>query len=327
MKIVIEIGTHDGSEQVSHFASDKFPLRIGRGYDNDVILQDPHISAYHAEITHNGDDWVLSDLGSANGSRVNGKDCTDGTTILRSGDTLTLGRTRLRVFDPLHPVPAATPLEKPDGAFKKLHGRVLPWVLFFAAIGLTVALIYLQLWVEETNSLLIMAAAGTAFLMLAWALPWAVTGRLMRHRSYFLTHLALAALYALATALVLPLQTVLDFFTNENLVSVAVEYVYQTVFLGLLIYGSLSVATYMTRRRRQLMAALFAFGFVSIIYAVQYISAEKFEPQPRYPAVVYPYLDRWVAAGTLADFMAGNEALFAAPGLTETDTETGAEAE
>jgi len=317
MKIVIEIGAHDGSEHVTHIASDTFPLRIGRGYDNDVILKDPHVSAYHAEILHNGANWVLSDMGSANGSRVNGRDCKDGTAILRSGDTVTLGRTALRVFDPLHPVPAATPLEAQSGAFKMLQGHVLPWLLFFAAIAVTVALAYLQIWTEETNSLLIMTSAGVGLLMILWALPWAVTGRLTRHRSSFQTHIALGALYVLATGLVWPLQTMLDFYTNENFVAVAAEYAYQVVFLGLLLYGSLSVATYMARRRRKIMAGFFALGFVSIIYAAGYISMEKFEPQPSYPTVLQPYLDRWVKTNTLDGFMADNAALFAAESLSE----------
>lgn len=322
MKIVIEIGAHDGGEHVTHIASDKFPVRIGRGYNNDVILQDPHISAFHAEILHNGTDWVLSDMGSANGSRVNGKDCKDGTAILRSGDTVTLGRTTLRVFDPQHPVPAAMPLEAQSGTFKRLQGRVLPWFLFFAAIFITVGLSYLQIWTEETKYLLTMTGAGVGLLMILWALPWAVTGRLTRHRSYFQTHIALGALYVLATGLVWPLQTMLDFYTNESLVSVAIEYTYQVLFLGMLIYGSLSVATYMAKKRRKTMAAFFAIGFVSVIYGASYISMENFEPQPSYPTVLQPYLDRWITADTLDHFMTDNTALFEAETLAEDNVNT-----
>jgi pSer/pThr/pTyr-binding forkhead associated (FHA) protein len=317
MKIVIEIGAHDGDDHVIHFTADKFPLRIGRGYNNDIILQDPHISSHHAEILHNGTDWVLSDMGSANGSRVNGKDCKDGTAILHSGDRVTLGRTTLRVYDPLHPVPAATPLETQSGTFRALQGRVLPWVLFFAAILATSGILYFQMWMEDAKSQITLFAAATGMLMILWALPWAVTGRLTRHRSYFQTQVALAALYVLATSLVWPLQTVLDFYTNENPVSIAVEYVYQIVFLGMLIYGALSVSTYMAKKRRKVMAAFFAVGFVTIIYGAGYISKENFEFQPSYPTVLEPYLDRWVKTDTLDGFMTGNTDLFDTKTLSE----------
>lgn len=311
MKIVIEIGTHDGDDHVIHHAVEKFPLRIGRGYNNDIILQDPHISSHHAEILHNGTDWVLSDMGSANGSRVNGKDCKDGTAVLHSGDTITLGRTTLRVFDPLHPVPAATPMEVQNSTVKALQGSFRPWLLFFAAILSVVAITYFEVWTEETKYLLTMSGAGTGMLMILWALAWAVTGRLTRHKSYFQTHIAMASLWVLATSLVWPLQTVLDFYTNESIAAKGFEYFYQTLFFGMLLYGGLTVATYMTKKRRKTVAAFFAIGFVSIVYATGYIGKENFNIQPSYPTVLEPYLDRWLTTDTLDGFMAGNEALFA----------------
>ena len=310
MKIVIEIGTHDGDDHVTHHTVEKFPLRIGRGYNNDIILQDPHVSSHHAEVLHNGTDWVLSDMGSANGCRVNGKDCKDGTAILHSGDTITLGRTTLRVFDPLHPVPAATPMEVQSGTVKALQGHVIPWLLFFTAILSVITVTYFEVWTEDTKYLLTMSGAGTGMLMILWALPWAVTGRLTRHKSYFQTHIAMASLWILATSAVWPFQTIVNFYTNENFTATAIEYFYQILFFGLLLYGCLTVSTYMAKKRRKTIAGFFALGLVTIIYATGYIGKDNFEIQPRYPTVLEPYLERWLTADTLDGFMTDNTALF-----------------
>ena len=48
-------------------------LRIGRASDNDVVLSDLLVSRYHAELQRQGQSWQLVDLGSPNGTFVNGQ--------------------------------------------------------------------------------------------------------------------------------------------------------------------------------------------------------------------------------------------------------------
>ena len=47
-------------------------LVIGRNPDCDLVVSDPTVSRRHAELRREADHWVLSDLGSSNGTRVNG---------------------------------------------------------------------------------------------------------------------------------------------------------------------------------------------------------------------------------------------------------------
>ena len=63
---------------------------IGRGRQADIVLSDPNISRQHAEIRPRGGSWVIADLGSTNGSQLNGRRI-DGTEVLRSGDEIELG--------------------------------------------------------------------------------------------------------------------------------------------------------------------------------------------------------------------------------------------
>lgn len=67
---------------------------IGRSRQCDVVLDDPNVSRSHAEIRPRGGSWVLADLGSTNGSRLNGRR-VDGPEVLRRGDEIQLGATRL----------------------------------------------------------------------------------------------------------------------------------------------------------------------------------------------------------------------------------------
>jgi diguanylate cyclase (GGDEF)-like protein len=67
---------------------------IGRDPTSEVVLSDAGISWRHARIEDRGDAWALVDLGSTNGSMVNGEKRTE--TLLAHGDKIVLGRTVLR---------------------------------------------------------------------------------------------------------------------------------------------------------------------------------------------------------------------------------------
>jgi Protein of unknown function (DUF3662)/FHA domain len=67
---------------------------LGRGRQCDVVLNDPNVSRQHAEIRPRGGSWVLTDLGSTNGSQLNGRR-VDGSEVLRDGDEIELGESAM----------------------------------------------------------------------------------------------------------------------------------------------------------------------------------------------------------------------------------------
>ena len=75
------------------------PVSIGRHDDNTIVLADPEVSRHHAEIAMQGGRWVISDLGSANGTYANGQRIV-GPQVLNHGDTIQVGQTQFRVEIP-----------------------------------------------------------------------------------------------------------------------------------------------------------------------------------------------------------------------------------
>jgi hypothetical protein len=67
---------------------------IGRSRECDIQLDDPNVSRRHAEVRREGDNWVVADLGSTNGIKVNGRRIPEAD--LRPGDEVTLGLIKLR---------------------------------------------------------------------------------------------------------------------------------------------------------------------------------------------------------------------------------------
>ncbi len=68
---------------------------IGRGRSADVVIADPTISRAHAAIGYDGEGFFVEDLGSTNGTSVNGK--REPRTPLSSGDEIQLGKLVLSV--------------------------------------------------------------------------------------------------------------------------------------------------------------------------------------------------------------------------------------
>jgi hypothetical protein len=67
-------------------------VTLGRGRQCDVVLKDPNVSRQHAEIRPRGGSWVLTDLGSTNGSELNGHR-VEGSEVLKAGDEIEVGAT------------------------------------------------------------------------------------------------------------------------------------------------------------------------------------------------------------------------------------------
>jgi hypothetical protein len=301
--LVIRIGDYDGGGGVSHHRLSRFPVTLGRGFANDIILPDPHSSARHAEIAHDGTDWILSDLGSDNGILVNGMPLENGHRQLKSGDTFMIGRTPVSVFDPHHPVPAAEKLEHAHPFISHISGSLVPWLYFTLAVAAISLMDYIAFWSENTAAQAAKTAGGAGLAILLWALPWSVAGRLIRHRSGFRAHVALVSLCLLAATFLWPLQDLLNFLTSENLFSLVCEYMVNGALISVLVYGSLAVATHMTVRHRALAAGFFTAGLMSVIIGLSYISSGSFTPHPQYAAGLEPYFHNLPRADSLDDFL------------------------
>jgi ABC-type multidrug transport system ATPase subunit/ABC-type multidrug transport system permease subunit len=71
-------------------------LTLGRDASNDVVLDDPNVSRFHAEVVRDGEQVALQDLGSRNGTRVDGEPVR--RAVLAAGSEIGIGPYRL-VFD------------------------------------------------------------------------------------------------------------------------------------------------------------------------------------------------------------------------------------
>ncbi len=78
----------------------RFPLLpvtgIGRASSNSIVLDNDYVSGQHSLITRRGDLWQLEDLGSRNGTVLNGVVLTE-TAVITPGDVITIGNIQLKL--------------------------------------------------------------------------------------------------------------------------------------------------------------------------------------------------------------------------------------
>jgi hypothetical protein len=162
----------------------ELPIRLGRGYDNDYILDDDYVAPRHAVIEAGEDGaLVLRDLGTRNGVVKDGKRMT---SLAITGDTvIRLGHTTLRVRGADYPVPA----ELVD---RTMHGweGVLPGLVGMLLIGLFAVA---TTWLNDTQSFrLVRYLQALAFGVaggLVWGGIWAFANRLFGRHARLGRHL------------------------------------------------------------------------------------------------------------------------------------------
>jgi pSer/pThr/pTyr-binding forkhead associated (FHA) protein len=71
-------------------------VTLGRSRDCDCVLAEPSVSRRHAELRREGGRWLLRDLGSRNGTRVNGVRLLDEAEVC-PGDRVSFGDARFRL--------------------------------------------------------------------------------------------------------------------------------------------------------------------------------------------------------------------------------------
>ena len=229
--IWVEILSRHHREVVARHRFAQPEVRIGRGYDNDLVLDDPHVAFHHLRLYRSdAGDLVAEDIGSANGLFID-RDPRRQQRVLLDGDrVIRIGGVQLRVREPGYAV-----------ARERLEGT--PGRLWPAAVALPVAILAIEalsLWLSETGepkvSRYVMPLVDVSGLALAWTGVWAVLSRVFAGRAQFERNFIIG----LSGLLAYSLYDEFAQFTAFSLawrVPIAYEYVAMWAVLGIVCNG------------------------------------------------------------------------------------------
>jgi predicted component of type VI protein secretion system len=86
----LQVSLPDGPETTHELGEPE--ISVGRVEDNMLQIEDSSVSSRHGILTRHGEEYALTDLGSTNGTRVNGEELAPDTEVmLKDGDTIYFG--------------------------------------------------------------------------------------------------------------------------------------------------------------------------------------------------------------------------------------------
>jgi hypothetical protein len=182
----IEVLARDG-DVATRNRIDTAEARVGRAFDNDVVVNDPHVAPHHIKVSRGEDgELVAEDLGTLNGLYAEHGAERVARLSLRSAPGLRIGRTVLRVHDGAHAVAPEKLLTPP-----KAHLR---WDMALGAglLALILLLNWLNLTTEPNANAILLPIIGLATLLAVWTGLWAVLSRVFFGQAQFALNLRIA---------------------------------------------------------------------------------------------------------------------------------------
>ncbi|GHG71276.1 hypothetical protein GCM10010919_22410 [Alishewanella longhuensis] len=286
MAIIIELLNSQGQSTGIHKFSQS-DIRIGRSYDNDVILLDPHSCAEHAILSRDEHgQWLLRDLNSANGTLNSQGQRVEMVPIAAQGQTFTLGKQRLRILFSDTVVAPTLPVAT--------GWQSLSWL---ASLPLLITLLVLvsadfayNTWLsaigenaERWHRQLVLIPF-ILMLFLLWPAFLALLARFRSYEPHFRQQVSLTFGVLLLWLLWEKLQLWLGFNFSNNLLFIALQAIIPTLILAALFWYGFKLAG-VQRKAVQLVLTLL---LTSSYWSIPYLQSITPTLQPSYQAELLP---------------------------------------
>lgn len=301
-KIIIEEVNRLGHVTGRH-NYDHFPVTIGRGYQNNLILDDPYVSVEHVIISETENGWLVEDKQSENGVKYRLHSTQSQANHLNSGDEIIIGRTRLRLVSPWHPV-AKTHLLPTKASFSKVLSQ--PFVAA-SVVLITILLLFfdyqLTVPIKTGADKLIANMFPTFIFALTWAGIWAFVGRVIIHRASFLPHFIAALMVFIISMLTAIMSEYLIFNMNSKSLATIIEFTIIGFTIAGLLFINLSNSTNLNKKSTLITSHCAAWSMLLMGLFMQYVNKPEFSHAPEYVSQLKPPFAKISASKSLDDFI------------------------
>lgn len=286
-------------------------LTVGRAWDNDLVLTDPAVNPHHAVIEMDDNNQLtITDLDSLNGTNIRRKQRISGTTKLLAGEEYLLGKTRVYIYTPDHPVAETVMVADMDNKVRLLDDMGL----LIGAI-IMVALLYageqwLNMfsgfkWQDVTNILLVIFGGA-----LGLTLFWSVIGRVVRHETQFRKQLSLILIMILVQFVLSKLFALLMFNTLSFTLGMVMLILTEFILLTATFWFNLYLATNQSTGQRTLIAVVLAGAMIALSFYSDYAARSEFTEYPDYVKILAPPALHFGSGVSEDEFLAGTAEVF-----------------
>ena len=257
-------------------------IQIGRGYHNDIILDDPHVCPDHLSLSYDGDKWLVRDENSINGSFLeDGKREAD-QHILNSGDVITFGKSQIRVMFADHPVEASVAFSPFESLINfARHPAVLAAsIMLFAFVAGFI--FYVSKPLEVTPVQFLVPAIGMSILFALWPLGVALVSHLTKHEARVMSQLGVCFLFYNAMWVFDVFESFLSFNLSSNWSAIGLIALIPIALSFCLFWLNSYIGFHMSQRRRVVVSAAITTLIFGGSFVVQLSNKPEFRAAPSY---------------------------------------------
>ncbi len=288
-------------------------VTIGRGYDNDVILSDPHICPNHIHIDFVQGAWKINDQSSINGSFLensNSKQQNADQHIINDGDIISVGKSQLRILFIDHPVTPTIHFSAFESFINLMRHPVALFINITLFVGIAGSISYLSSPVESNYSQFFVNAIGMALVFALWPVGVALVSHLTKHDARIMTQLGFSFAFFNLLWLSDFIDTVVAFNSSSNSVVLLVASLLPLALAFCLFWLNCYIGFHMTAKRRVIVSISITILLFAGSYLVQYSHKPEFNPRPSYNATLMAPVFLLTPSSSVGEFIDDSNLLF-----------------
>ena len=259
---------------------ESFPFRIGRAYDNDLILADETVSPHHLQLEQDENGYWIRNLSTENGTREGDRQLGMEPEALRPPMSVTAGHTGLKIVsEDMAVAPTRMQMRLTRLSTLCLDIRV--------AIGLLIVYLCTSIYYTYEKqgfsrelSDILLDEIFALLMPLAVATATGFISRLLLHHWRFALQLSIASIAFLLNLLLTEVTFALSYFLTDQQ---AAEVFYNIVFvvaLTALLAWQLRALSTLARKRAAVISAAIVLPIFFLIHLRNYLNTPEFSPQP-----------------------------------------------
>ena len=288
MELIIELpGRGSQATDLRKFAGET--ITIGRGFDNDLILSDPHICAHHAvlEIDESGK-IQLRDLNSVNGTFIKKAARVEGSCTIDSGDVFYVGKSRIRIYRPDHEVLPSIRLTWVEKLAQLANRPVLTGAACLLAVILSLYLKYTVEIGQYNIGRELLAAMGLLILLGLWPTAWTLFARYKKHDSRFFANLSSIVVFMILLTFIDKFESWLAYHQGESIFVSGVMLVVSLAMVLLLFWFNFYLSIFINNKKRWIYSGAVTAVIAGALYLGTTLDDDRFTTKPEYTQNLFP---------------------------------------
>ena len=309
MEIIIE-EISKGHKLIGRHKLSQPSVTIGRGYQSDIIISDPHVCSDHLDFNFDGENWIVSDAETINGSFLEGSKSVVKQHIIVSGDIITLGKSQIRVLFPDHPIEESTtfsPFENLIDLARHPFTIICSIALFTVVSGL---LLYLNNNKEVSFTQLFVPAISMTLMFALWPAVISIVSHLTKHDARITSQLGISFIFFNLMWVSDTIERFVHFNVSSQWSFIWLVSIVPIVLSFCLFWFNCNIGFHTTERRRLIISAALTTLFFGGSTLVELSRKPDFSVLPKYDATLMTPAFHITSSASVDEFIKDSAKLF-----------------